>query len=242
MKEPIAIHRFAPDVNGAKRWIAIGSFTLQPSEFMKPGFIVVVAWMLAEGVRNPQFPGAAIAGGLFSSVLLMLVLQPDYGQAALLTAVWMTMFFIVGWSWKWIFAAGAAGVTALASGYFFSPHLAKRVDAFLSPEGAETYQVDKALEAIAHGGAIGRGGEGATVKLQLPDAHTDFIFAVAGEEGAADREQVLSAGSRAGRRMPLREHRLGVVAHDLAAVHARRARRVEGEAVGADRVRKLREP
>lgn len=174
---------FAPEVNGAKRWFSIGSFNLQPSEFAKPGFVVVAAWMLAEGARSPRFPGALIAGGLFIATTGLLVLQPDYGQAALLAAVWMLMFFVVGWNLAWIAGLGVAVSAGLAGGYFFSPHLAKRVDGFLNPQSSETYQVDKALEAIANGGFIGRGGEGANVKMQLPDAHTDFIFAVAGEEG-----------------------------------------------------------
>ena len=174
---------FSPEVNGAKRWLSFGSFALQPSELAKPGFIVVAAWMLGEGVRNPRFPGAAIALSLYFVLMAMLVMQPDYGQAALLTAVWMTMFFVVGWNWLWIAGLGIIGGAGIVGGYFFSPHLARRIDAFLHPDGGETYQVDKAMQAIAHGGLIGKGGEGATVKMQLPDAHTDFIFAVAGEEG-----------------------------------------------------------
>jgi cell division protein FtsW len=173
----------APEVNGARRWFSLGSFNLQPSEFAKPGFVVIAAWMLAEGARSPRFPGAVIAGGLFAALAGLLVLQPDYGQAALVAAVWMLMFFVVGWNLAWIAALGAAAGGVLTAGYFFSPHLAKRLDGFLNPQSAETYQVDKALEAIANGGFIGRGGEGANVKMQLPDAHTDFIFAVAGEEG-----------------------------------------------------------
>ncbi|MEE2693067.1 MAG: putative peptidoglycan glycosyltransferase FtsW [Pseudomonadota bacterium] len=173
---------FAPEINGAKRWLSFGGFLLQPSEFAKPGFIVTAAWMLAEGSRNPRFPGVAIAFSLYAMLMLMLIRQPDYGQAMLLTAVWMAMFFIVGWSWRLIIALGVFGVGAIVGGYFFSPHLAKRIDAFIAPGDTESYQVDKALEAIAHGGWLGRGSEGATVKYQLPDAHTDFIFAVAGEE------------------------------------------------------------
>lgn len=173
----------APDINGSKRWFSIGAFGLQPSELAKPGFVIMAAWMLAEGARDPAFPGRLIALGLYFVMMILLVLQPDYGQAALLTAVWMVMFFIVGLNIFTIGAVGAAGVGALVVGYFVSPHLARRIDAFLNPAASETYQVDKAVEAIAHGGFFGRGGEGATVKMQLPDAHTDFIFAVAGEEG-----------------------------------------------------------
>ncbi|MEQ8177563.1 MAG: FtsW/RodA/SpoVE family cell cycle protein [Amphiplicatus sp.] len=173
---------FASEINGAKRWLSFGGFLLQPSEFAKSGFIVTAAWMLAEGARNPRFPGVQVAFALYALLMLMLIRQPDYGQAMLVTAVWMAMFFIIGWSWRVIVALAAIGAGSLAGGYFFSPHLAKRIDAFLAPGSTETYQVDKALEAIAHGKWFGVGSEGATVKYQLPDAHTDFIFAVAGEE------------------------------------------------------------
>lgn len=173
----------APEIKGAKRWLSLGAFGVQPSEFAKPGFIIVSAWMLAEGVRNPRFPGAAVSLALYLFLMTMLVLQPDYGQAALMTAVWMIMFFIVGWNWLWIAGLGLAGFGGIAGGYFFSPHLARRIDAFLHPASGETYQVDKAMQAIAHGGAFGASGAGAMVKTELPDAHTDFIFAVAGEEG-----------------------------------------------------------
>lgn len=173
---------FAPEINGAKRWISLGGFSLQPSEFAKPGFVIAAAWMLAEGVRNPRFPGVAIAFALYALLMLMLIRQPDYGQAMLVTAVWMAMFFVVGWSWRMIALLGAVGGGSLFAGYHFSPHLAKRFDAFLAPGATESYQVDKALEAFAHGGWFGKGSQGATVKYQLPDAHSDFIFAVAGEE------------------------------------------------------------
>lgn len=174
---------FAPEINGAKRWLSIGSFALQPSELAKPGFVIVAAWMLAEGVRNPRFPGIPIALLLYGALMAMLVLQPDYGQAMLVTAVWMGMFFIAGGSLFLIGGLVAVGAGSFIGGYFFSPHLARRIDAYVNPESAETYQVDKAMEALASGGWFGKGGEGATVKMQLPDAHTDFIFAVAGEEG-----------------------------------------------------------
>lgn len=171
-----------PEINGARRWLSFGSFLLQPSEFLKPGFIVAAAWMLAEGARNRNFPGATIAMGLYLVCAGLLVLQPDFGQAALLTAVWMIMFFIAGWSWLWIIVLGAAGAGSLAAGYLLSPHLARRIDGFLRPETADTYQVDRALQAIRNGGVAGRDDEARALKHYLPDAHTDFIFAVGAEE------------------------------------------------------------
>jgi cell division protein FtsW len=178
----IAALLFAPEINGAKRWVSLGFMSLQPSEMLKPGFIVFAAWMLAEGARNPSFPGAAIATAFYVVCAAMLAMQPDYGQAALLTAVWMVMFFVSGGAIVWLMLVAAIGAAGFVGGYFFSPHIAKRIDGFLNPESADAYQVSKSLEAIANGGLLPRPADGASVKLSLPDAHTDFIFAVAAEE------------------------------------------------------------
>ncbi|NWG91958.1 MAG: cell division protein FtsW [Parvularculaceae bacterium] len=168
---------FAPEINGSRRWLEIGPLSFQPSELLKPGFVIVAAWMLAEGARDARFPGGAIATGLYLLCATLLALQPDYGQAALLTAVWMTMFFVSGGGLIWLVCVAAVAVIGLVAGYFLSPHLARRIDGFLNPEAGDNYQVDKALEAIASGGIIPKGGA-SSVKLSLPDAHTDFIFAV----------------------------------------------------------------
>jgi cell division protein FtsW len=179
----IAAVLFAPEINGAKRWVSLGFMSLQPSELLKPGFVVFAAWMLAEGARDPRFPGAAIATALYAFCAILLALQPDYGQAALLTMVWMAMFFVAGGSIVWLALVAIIGVVGFVGGYLFSPHVARRIDAFLSPEHGGNYQVDKALEAIGNGGLLPRGGaDAASVKLSLPDAHTDYIFAVAAEE------------------------------------------------------------
>lgn len=172
---------FGGEVNGSKRWFYLGGMSLQPSEFAKPGFVIAAAWMLAEGARDPKFPGGAIAIGLYGFFALLLLLQPDFGQWALITAVWAVMFFVAGWSWLWIGLLGVVGMGALTAGYYLSDHVARRVDGFFNPETNETYQVDRAMETIANGGLIGRG-DAPPVKTMLPDAHTDFIFAVAGEE------------------------------------------------------------
>lgn len=178
----VAALLFAPEINGAKRWFAFGPFSFQPSEFLKPGFVIVTAWMLAEGARHPRFPGAAIACGLFAVCAGLLALQPDYGQAGLLTMVFMAMYFVSGGGLFLLTVAAAIAVGLFAAGYFLSPHLAARIDAFLNPGEGEAYQVDKALEAIANGGLAGRADSASPVKFSLPDAQTDFIFAVAAEE------------------------------------------------------------
>jgi len=173
---------FGPEIKGAHRWLDLGPIAIQPSEFAKPGFVVAAAWMLAEGARDPRFPGGLVAMGLYLVFAGVLIAQPDYGQWALVTATWAVIFFVAGWSWLWIFSLGGAALAALGLAYLSVPHVASRINRFVAPEGGDTYQVDKAVEALARGGLFGEGaGEGA-VKRQLPDAHTDFIFAVAGEE------------------------------------------------------------
>ena len=172
-----------PEIKGAHRWLDLGAFSVQPSEFMKPGFVVLAAWLLGEGARDARFPGGALSLGLYGITSLTLLSQPDYGQWILLTAIWGVMFFIAGWSWAWIAGLGAGAAGALGAGYVVAPHVRSRIDRFLAPEGGDTYQTDKALEAISAGRALGHDAHGTDgVKASLPDAHTDFVFAVAGEE------------------------------------------------------------
>lgn len=176
---------FGPEIKGAQRWLPLGPFTLQPSEFMKPAFIVVSAWMFAEQDRNRSFPGWRIATALYLLVALLLISQPDFGQTALVTVVWMTQFFLAGLPMLWVVVMVGAGLIAVFAAYSLLPHVASRIDRFLDPSTGDTYQVDTALNAFRAGGLFGRGpGEG-LVKRVLPDSHTDFIFAVAGEEFGA---------------------------------------------------------
>lgn len=172
---------FAPDVKGASRWIDFGPFSLQPSEFLKPAIIVMWAWMLSEHLKRPSFPGHWVALALFAPAALMLLAQPDVGQTALLGFIFGAMLLLAGVSWRWL-AGGAAFAAALGYAlYRFVPHVRARVDAYLNPE-EPGYQVGQAINAIKAGGLFGRGpGEG-VVKQSLPDAHSDFIYAVAAEE------------------------------------------------------------
>ncbi len=170
------------EAKGAQRWIGIGGSTFQPSEIIKPALIVLVAWLLAQRERYPGGPWAPIAFAFYAVTVGLLLLQPDVGQSALVTAGFIIVFFVSGLPWMWAgaFAAGGAG---LAYGlYHLLPHVRRRIDSFLNPSDYDTYQIDKAREAIERGGLTGVGpGEG-TVKTELPDAHTDFIYSVAGEE------------------------------------------------------------
>lgn len=170
------------EVKGATRWINLPGFSLQPSEFVKPTFAVVAAWMFAEGRTTEGFPGSMIALGLYALVLSLLLLQPDVGMSLVVSVVWGAQFFLAGLNLIWVLLLVVGGLSAMVGAYFVFPHVASRVDRFLDPSTGDTYQIAKALQAFRHGGLFGTGpGEG-RVKEVLPDAHTDFIFAVAGEE------------------------------------------------------------
>lgn len=172
---------FGVEVKGSRRWISIGSFSIQPSEFMKPAFVVICAWLFAEHARQPEIPGNLFAIILFGIVAALLVAQPDLGQTILTAAVWGGMFFMAGMPWLWIIILGGAAVGGLMTAYTFLPHVAARIDKFMTGEG-DTFQMDTAREAIIRGDWFGQGpGEG-TVKRIIPDSHTDFIFSVAAEE------------------------------------------------------------
>ena len=170
------------EAKGARRWIRLGAFTLQPSEFVKPALIVLTGWLLAQRQMYPTGPWAMITFVFFVVTLGLLILQPDIGQSALLTAAFVVTFFVSGLPWRWaaIFASGGAALSGLL--YATLPHVRFRVNSFVNPTAYDTYQIDKASEAIGRGGLLGVGpGEG-TIKTALPDAHTDFIYAVMGEE------------------------------------------------------------
>ncbi|CCF19872.1 essential cell division protein (stabilizes FtsZ ring) [Pseudorhizobium banfieldiae] len=172
---------FGVEVKGSRRWVSIGSFSIQPSEFMKPAFVVVCAWLFAEHARQPEIPGNLFAIILFGIVAALLVAQPDLGQTILTAVVWGGMFFMAGMPWLWIMVLGAVGIVGFASAYYMLPHVTGRIDRFLTGEG-DTFQVDTARDAIVRGDWFGQGpGEG-IVKRIIPDSHTDFIFSVAAEE------------------------------------------------------------
>ncbi len=171
------------DVNGAKRWLTIGPLSLgQPSEFMKPFFAVVSAWMFTEHKLREEFPGNYIALGLLLCVAACLLSQPDVGMTFVVTTVWCAQFFIAGLPFVYVVMLVVIGIAGIVGAYFVLPHVASRIDRFLDPTVGDSYQVTQAMRAFQQGGLFGRGpGEG-RVKEALPDAHTDFIFAVAGEE------------------------------------------------------------
>ncbi|UUV05103.1 MULTISPECIES: putative lipid II flippase FtsW [Ruegeria] len=167
---------------GAVRWYSLGFASLQPSEFLKPGFVVVAAWLLAASQEINGPPGRIWSFALCMAIVGMLVMQPDFGQACLILFGWGVMYFVAGA--PMLLLVGMAGFVVLGGmfAYSNSEHFARRIDGFLNQEVDPTTQLGYATNAIREGGLFGVGvGEG-QVKWSLPDAHTDFIIAVAAEE------------------------------------------------------------
>lgn len=173
---------YGPEIKGAHRWIDIGPIGLQPSELAKPAFIVMAAWFMAEHVRKPEMPGLLIALLLAGSFVGLLVLQPDFGQSALVVITFIAMLLIYGIPWILIFGISSLSVAGVFLAYEAIPHVASRIDRFLNPEKGDTFQVDTATQAFQNGGLFGAGPGGGEAKQILPDSHTDFTFAVVGEE------------------------------------------------------------
>jgi cell division protein FtsW len=173
---------FGAEVKGSRRWI----LGIQPSEFLKPAFVVLVAWAFSEGGQRRDVPGNLVAIALLPVTVIPLILQPDFGQTMLIVMVWAALFFLAGLHWFWVIGLGGVGAGGIYLAYKFVPHVRARILKFVDPGAGggivDTFQVDTALESFLSGGWLGKGpGEG-TVKRILPDAHTDFIFAVTGEE------------------------------------------------------------
>jgi len=167
---------------GATRWYSLGFFSLQPSEFLKPGFVVIAGWLMAGSFERFGPPGRSISGLMAMGIAAMLALQPDFGQAVLVLAVWAVMVFISGAPITMLLAIGGIVGAAGAFAYANSGHFAGRINAYLSEEVDPHTQLAYAESAIREGGLFGVGAAQGSVKWTLPDAHTDFIIAVAAEE------------------------------------------------------------
>jgi len=169
------------EAKGAQRWLRFGSFSLQPSEFLKPAFIVTAAWLFSR--TRAQAPLARLfAFVIYGLIVILLMKQPDLGQTILISISFFLVFFFSGISWRWIAGIGAFCLSSLYGAYAFFPYVAARVQHFITPSGDGNSQTDRALQALTGGGLFGRGpGEG-IIKRILPEAHTDYIFSVAVEE------------------------------------------------------------
>ena len=178
----VATIMIGQEIKGAQRWIEVAGLSLQPSELVKPTFAVVAAWLFAATRDGAGVPGNQLAMAFYAVVVALLLMQPDVGMAVVVSAAWFTQFFLAGLSLLWVAFGAVIGLAALVATYFLLPHVASRIDRFLDPAVGDSYQIKRSLDAFVNGGAWGRGpGEG-EFKTVLPDAHTDFIFAVAGEE------------------------------------------------------------
>ena len=180
----IAVLIFGAEIKGAKRWLNIFGFSLQPSEFLKPVMTVLTAWLVAEQYRDRKFPGIILSIVCIVFVVPFLLLQPDVGMTIVVVLTWISQLFISGISMGILGLFAISAIGSLIGLYFVLPHFAERIDKFLMKDGTDTdlYQVQKSLEAFRNGGFFGKGpGEG-VVKTLVPDAHSDFVFSVIGEE------------------------------------------------------------
>ncbi|MCZ8183016.1 MAG: putative peptidoglycan glycosyltransferase FtsW [Beijerinckiaceae bacterium] len=176
---------YGSEVKGARRWLNLPGFSLQPSEILKPAFVVMAAWAFSERQTRQDMPSLTIAMLILPLAVVPLIRQPDLGQTILISAVWCGLFFLAGLHILWVIGLAGLGVSGLFLAYRFLPHVTDRIDRFLNKGNGDTFQTDMALESFLSGGWFGRGpGEG-TVKRSLPDSHTDFLFSVIGEEFGA---------------------------------------------------------
>jgi cell division protein FtsW len=178
----IATLCFGAEVKGARRWIVLFGMNIQPSEFLKPAFVILVSWLFAESAKKPEVPANSMALALLIVVVIVLILQPDFGQTMLIALVWGALFFLAGVRLVWVFGLATTAMIGLAGAYALVPHVTRRIQRFFDPASGDTFQIDTAVESFVRGGWFGVGpGEG-TVKRVLPDSHADFVFAVGAEE------------------------------------------------------------
>ena len=170
------------EIKGAQRWIRILGFSVQPSEFVKPAFLVLSAWFMAQQKEDAKFPGLIIAAGLYGLVLSLLLLQPDLGMSVVVTFGLAVQIFLLGFPFRYLLCFGGLAGAGLVAAYFNFDHVKSRIDRFLNPKSGDNFQIDKSLEAFQNGGVFGLGPGHGQAKYKLPDAHADFIFSVAGEE------------------------------------------------------------
>ncbi len=177
----IAVMFIGTGTNGAARWIQLPGFQFQPSEFFKPVFVVTTAWLLALRFDDRSLPTMQISFAMLLIVAALLIKQPDFGQTALIMAVWLVQSLLAGMSFWVLGGLVAAATVGLGIAYLTVDHVSQRIDKFLTG-GGDTYQIDKALDCFRAGGLFGVGpGEG-QMKFRLPEPHTDYIFSVIGEE------------------------------------------------------------
>ncbi len=167
--------------NGAQRWIGVGIAEFQPSEFLKPVFVVSLAWLLSLKAHDKELPVLPLSGLFTGIIAFLLMLQPDFGQTIIFCSVWFCMVMLTGLSWRITSSLAGGGAVGVAAAYLFYPVATQRINNFLFAQG-DTYQTDMAHGTITAGGLFGTGPGGGEMKFRLPEAHTDYIFSVIGEE------------------------------------------------------------
>jgi cell division protein FtsW len=172
---------FGPEVNGARRWINFGFGQVQPSEFLKPFFVVAMAWLLSLKDGDKSLPVYWMSAAVTCAIAYLLMKQPDFGSTIIFAAVWIAMLALAGVNLRILIGLGVAGLVGVVLAYFFYDVATQRIDEFLFKTG-DTFQTDNAMRTLTAGGLFGMGPGGGTRKFGLPEPHTDYIFSVIGEE------------------------------------------------------------
>lgn len=170
------------EIKGAQRWIHVFGFSLQPSEFVKPAFAILSAWMMSMQKEKQGFPGNAVTAGLYVLTVTLLLMQPDLGMTVIVTSIWAAQIFLAGFPFRLLFVLMVLGAVGMGAAYFGFDHVQSRIDRYLYPEKGDTFQVDLSMQSFQNGGVLGTGPGQGVIKMDLPDAHADFIFSVAAEE------------------------------------------------------------
>jgi cell division protein FtsW len=169
------------EVNGAQRWIGVGISQFQPSEFLKPFYVVSLAWLLSLKAHDSSLPVLPVSGILTGMIAFLLMMQPDFGQTIIFGSIWLALILLTGVSMRVMAMLGAGGAVGIAAAYLFYPVATQRINNFLFASG-DTYQTDSAHATLTAGGLLGTGPGGGEMKFRLPEAHTDYVFSVIGEE------------------------------------------------------------
>ena len=177
----VLVPLIGPEVNGARRWLGLGFAQVQPSEFLKPFFIVTVAWLLSLKEKDKGLPVMLLSGAFTGLVAVLLMIQPDFGSTIIFGTVWVIMIALAGANIRLLAGIAVGGLVGIVLAYFFYDVAQVRIDGFLFGEG-DNFQVDNALRTLTAGGLLGMGPGGGTRKFHLPEPHTDYIFSVIGEE------------------------------------------------------------
>ncbi|MFM7028047.1 MAG: FtsW/RodA/SpoVE family cell cycle protein [Chakrabartia sp.] len=176
-----AVPLFGIEANGARRWIGVGFAQFQPSEFLKPFYVVAMAWLLSLRAQDRSLPVLPLSGLITGVIAVLLMMQPDFGQTIIFASIWFAMVMVTGLSWRWVGMLAGGGAFGVTAAYIFYPVATQRINNFLFKNG-DTYQTDSAHATITAGGLFGTGPGGGEMKFRLPEAHTDYIFSVIGEE------------------------------------------------------------